>query len=137
MSWYLWRCRNKGEEMKSLVFISIWWYGKCSIWLLVILFHFLLSFLDSLLSTSLSFGFNLPFLCCILDSWFFTLSDSQQRTLLSSIIMGIFSLLTAIHDNLEIGYHSSFLSFWFIYADLCLNTWQVLRTNISENINYL
>ena len=51
--------------------------------------------------------------------------------------MGIFSLLTAIHDKLELGYHSSFLSFWFIYANLCLNTWQVLRTKISENINYL
>lgn len=121
MSWCLWHCRNKREEMKPSVFIRFGELGKCAIWFLVILFHLLLFFLGSLLF--LFFGFNLPSLGCILDSWIFTLSDSQQRALLCSVVWEInflplaFSVLTATRDTLELRYLSSFLSFWFIYTD--------------------
>lgn len=105
------------------------------------------------LTSHYSLSFSLPFprllllslsllaLICLFYVAFLTLdfspfSDSQQRTLLCPIIMGIFSLLTAIRDELELGYHSS--SYLFdLSINLCLNTWQVLRTKISENINYL
>lgn len=98
---------------------------------------FPLSWTPCSLSLSLSFGFNLPlFYVTFLTLDFSPLSDSQQRTSFAPSLWEFSPYWQLYVMNWSwISLPLSYL--WFIYTNLCLNTWQVLRTKISENINYL